>query len=239
MRCWPRFCATLYINEWTIRRTVNDELGFCLAPSDAVLDAADIHAFIWYLHAFDLQHPVGHDEWSAQTSQHHHRHHHHQQQQAAAAAARWANGRYHDKPLERARRQIHDTKLTGSIRVANMNRFPRMCSREQTSHSFNLQCHVSLLFFIHRSFSNIYAQRPQQGKNFCYVYFIYWRFSVRSTLYQLEILVPLKYWIQLIGAFSQLIIDTLCWYNSTTAFVIFSRDVRTASAFWVTEYVSK
>ena len=27
-------------------RTVNDELGFSLAPADAVLDAADIRAFI-------------------------------------------------------------------------------------------------------------------------------------------------------------------------------------------------
>jgi len=50
------------------RLTVNDETGLGLAPSDAVLDAAHVEAFVRYLDALDLQRPVGHDERPAHHS---------------------------------------------------------------------------------------------------------------------------------------------------------------------------
>jgi len=86
------------IDERTVLliRTVNDESRFCLSPSDAVLHSANVYSFIWYLHALDLEHAVGHDEWSAPTD-------HSIVIIAPPAAASRNNRRYRHSPIRLAR----------------------------------------------------------------------------------------------------------------------------------------
>jgi len=50
---------------------VDDQTSLGLAPSDAVLDTTHVDAFIRYLDALDLKHPVSHDERPAASQPHH------------------------------------------------------------------------------------------------------------------------------------------------------------------------